>query len=121
MLNVNGVNDVRQREIHTEELVVSEPSATGVQLAIEKLKSYKSPGIDQIPAELINAGGRTIHGEIHELIFSVWNKMELPEGWKESVIVPIYKKSDKIDGSNCRGISLVSSTYKILSNILFSR
>jgi hypothetical protein len=27
-----------------------------VELAIEKLKSHKSPGIDQIPAELVKAG-----------------------------------------------------------------
>jgi hypothetical protein len=49
----------------------------------EKLKSNKSPGIDQIPAELIKAGGRTIHGEIHKLIISIWNKEEFPEEWKE--------------------------------------
>jgi len=35
---------------------VPEPSALEVELAIEKLKSHKSPGIDQIPAELIKAG-----------------------------------------------------------------
>jgi len=49
-------------------------------LAIEKLKSHKSPGIDQIPAELIQAEVRTIRYEIHKLIISVWNKEELPEG-----------------------------------------
>jgi hypothetical protein len=86
-----------------------------------KLKSHKSPGIDQIPAELIKAGGRIIQSEIHKLIISVWNKEELPEEWKESVIVPVYKKGDKTDCSNYRGISLLSTTYKILSNILLSR
>jgi hypothetical protein len=50
-----------------------------------------------------------------------WNKEELPEEWKESIIVPIYKKGNKADCSNYRGISLLSSTYKILSNILLSR
>jgi hypothetical protein len=64
-------------------------------MAIEKLKSHKSPGIDQIPAELIKAGGRITWSEIHKLIISIWNKEELPEKWKESVIVPIYKKGDK--------------------------
>jgi len=45
----------------------------------------------------------------------------LPEEWKESVIVPIYKKGDKTDCSNYRGISLLPSMYKILSSILMSR
>jgi hypothetical protein len=60
ILNLHGFSDVRQAEIHTVEPLVPEPSALGVELAIENLKSHKSPGIDQIPAELIKAGGRTI-------------------------------------------------------------
>ena len=50
---MHGVKDVRQAEIHTAEPLVPEPSAAEVELAINKLKSHKSPGIDQIPAELI--------------------------------------------------------------------
>jgi len=69
---------------------------------------------------LIKAGGKTIHCEIHKLIISIWNKEELPEEWKESIVVPIYKKSDKTDCSNYRSISLLPNTYKILSNILLS-
>ena len=44
---------------------MSEPSTFEVDLAIEKLKSHKSPGIDQILAELIKAGGKTLCYEIH--------------------------------------------------------
>ena len=47
--------------------------------------------------------------------------MELPEEWKESIILPIYKKGDKTDCSNYGGISYLSTTYKILSNILLSK
>ena len=46
LLNVHGFNDVRQREIHVTEPLVPEPSAFEFELAIEKLKSHKSPGID---------------------------------------------------------------------------
>jgi hypothetical protein len=97
ILNVHGVSDVTHAEIHTTEPPVPEPSVFEVELAIEKLKSHKSPGIDQIPGELIKAGGRTICCAIHKLIISVWNKEELPEEWKESIIVPIHKKGDKTD------------------------
>jgi hypothetical protein len=121
LLNIHGVNDVRQTEVHTAEPLVPEPSAFEVEMAIEKLKSHKSSGIDQSPAELIKAGGRIIRSEIHKLIISIWNKEELPEEWMESVIVPIYKESDATDCSNYRGISLLSTAYKILSNILLSR
>ena len=46
LLNVHMVNDVRQTEIHTAEPLVSEPSAFETEVAIEKLKRHKSPGID---------------------------------------------------------------------------
>jgi len=48
------------------------------------------------------------------------NKNELPEEWKELIIVPVCKKGDKTDWGNYRGISFLSSTYKILSNILLT-
>ena len=89
-MNVHGVDDVRQAEINTAEPLVPESSAFEVELAIEKLKSHKLPGIDQIPAELIKAGGSTIRCAIHKLIISICNKEELPEEWKESIIEPIY-------------------------------
>jgi hypothetical protein len=82
--------------------------------AIAKLKKYKSPGSDQIPAELIQAGGEILLSDIHKLINSVWNKERLPDQWKESIIVPIHKRGDKTDCNNYRGISLLSTSYKIL-------
>jgi hypothetical protein len=70
LLNIRRVNDVRQTAVHTGEPLVLEPSAFEVEMAIEKLKRRRSPGIDQIPAELIKAGGRIIRSDIHKLIIS---------------------------------------------------
>jgi hypothetical protein len=102
-----------QREIRTAEPLVPDSSAFEVAIATEKLKSHESPGTDQIPAELIKTGGRTISSEIHKLTNSVWNKEELPEQWKEPVVLPIYKKGDKTGCSNYRGISILSATYNV--------
>jgi sorting nexin-29 len=54
------------------------------------------------------------------LINSIWNTEELPNQRKESIIVPIYKEN-KIECSNYHGISLLSTSYKIVSNIHLSR
>jgi hypothetical protein len=51
----------------------------------------------------------------------MWNNEELPDQWNESILLPIHKNGDKTDCSNFRGISLLSTSYKILSNILLSR
>jgi hypothetical protein len=90
-------------------------------IAITKLKKYKSPGSDEIPEELIQAGGEILLPAIHKLMNFVWNKEELPDQWKTSVIVPVDKRGDKTDCNNCHGISLLSTSYKIVSNIFLSR
>jgi hypothetical protein len=63
--------------MHTTEPLVSEPISFKDGIAIGKLKRYKSLGIDQIPAELIQTGGNI-----------------LTKQQKESITVPIYKKGD---------------------------
>ena len=78
----HGVKNVGQVEIPTADPLVPEPSAFEVELAIDKLKSHKSPGVDEIPAELFKAGGGTICLKIHKLITSIWEKEKLPEEWK---------------------------------------
>jgi hypothetical protein len=77
-LNIQRISDLGGIEIHTAEPLVPEPSPFEVEIAIAKSKMYKSPGIDQIPAELIQAGDKTLHSDIHNLINSIWNKEELP-------------------------------------------
>jgi hypothetical protein len=93
---------MRQMDIHTAEPLVPEPSLAEVEIAIGNLKSYKSPGTDHIPTELIKAGGETLCSEIYKLIFSIWNREELPEC------------------NNYWGISLLSTAYKILASILLA-
>jgi hypothetical protein len=51
----------------------------------------------------------------------IWNKEELLHQWKESIIAPIHKNGDKTECSNYRGLSLLSTSYKIVSNNLLSR
>jgi len=121
LFNVHGVQDIGQAEIHTAEPLVPEPSASEFEVVIDKLKSHKSPCIDQIPAELVKVGDRTMCSEIHKLITSIWVREKLPEEWKESIIVPIHNKGDKRDCNNYRDLLLFTTTYKILSNILLSR
>jgi hypothetical protein len=70
LLNVHNVSDVRQIEVHTTEPLVPGPSRREVESAISTLKKYKSPGSDQIPAELIETGGETLQSVILNLIHS---------------------------------------------------
>jgi hypothetical protein len=91
-LNIHRVSDVRQIEIHTAEPLVPDPSPFEVEADIAKLKRYKTPGSDQIPAELIQAGGDILHSNIHKRITFIWNKEKLPDRWKEYIIPQVLKQ-----------------------------
>ena len=87
----------------------------------EKLKCHKSPDIDHNSAEAIKAGGRKIRYEIIKLIHSIRNKGQLHEEWKRLIVVTNYNKVDNTNCGNYRDITLLSTTYTILSKFLLSR
>jgi hypothetical protein len=68
LLTVHRASDVTQMEIYTAEPLVPIPSPFEVEIAIATLEKYKLSGSDQIPAEMILAGGETLQSEIHALI-----------------------------------------------------
>jgi hypothetical protein len=72
-----------------------------------------------MPAELIKAGSRAVHCDLDKLN-SIYSKEEFPQQWKGSIIVAIYKKGDKTDCSNYRGIFLLPATYSNSSYSLLS-
>jgi len=74
-------------------------------MAIEKLKRHISPGIDQILAELIKAGGRKTRSEIHGLLFIFGIRRKCLRSGKETIIVAIHKKGDKTDCTSYKGIT----------------
>jgi hypothetical protein len=63
--------------LHAAEPLVPECSYFEVEIAIEKLKICKLPGIKQIPAKLIKIGCNALYFVIHKLINSIWSKEEL--------------------------------------------
>jgi hypothetical protein len=84
VLNVHAVHDVRQMDIHVAEASVPEPSLVKMEIAIGKLKRYKSPGTDHILDELNKSGGETLCSELHNLICCIWN------GGNATAVVGIY-------------------------------
>jgi hypothetical protein len=64
---------------------------SSLEIVVAKLKKYKSPSFGEIPAELIQAVDEALVSVIHELSNSIFNKEELPDQWKESIIIPNKK------------------------------
>jgi hypothetical protein len=64
----HSVSHVRQMEIHAAETSIPEPSPVETGIRTAKLKSCKSPGTEQLPAELIQAEAK--HYGLRSLL---WN------------------------------------------------
>jgi hypothetical protein len=69
---------------------------------------------------MIQAGGETLWSEISEVINSIWSEEELPEQCKSLLLYQFTIRAIKQTVVNYEVISLLSTLYRILSNILLS-
>jgi hypothetical protein len=67
------------------------------QIHNEELKNINLQLLITFLQKLTHAGGNTLYSEINKFINSVWNEEELPQQWKESIILLIYRKGHKTD------------------------
>ena len=104
-----------------ENYVSDAPTAEEIYLAIEKLRNNKAPGSDNISAELLKYGSKKIVLVMEYMFSEIWKTEEIPEEWLKGIICPLHKKGDQLDCTNYRGITLLNSVYKVLSNILYYR
>lgn len=105
----------KEEEAEIEEYKITEQD---MDKAIARLKRRKAAGEDGIRNEAwINADKKTKE-KLRSIIQKVYNGAEIPEGWKEGWIFPIYKKGDRKKAENYRGITLMDTGYKIMAMIV---
>ena len=85
------------------------------------MTNNKSPGLDDIPADLLKHGMETFSEQLANLFSKMWRVEKLPQDWNKGVIIKLPKKGSLCDCNNWRGITLLSSTGKIFSKILLNR
>jgi len=78
-----------------------------------KIKKKKAAGIDSVPMEAWIYVGKDLRKRLVELLQKVWSTGKMPQDWKESIIVPLYKRGDEEKVINYRNISLQCTAYKI--------
>ena len=125
LLNVTGnidheaLDNIPQRITKTS--LDEIPTKDEMARAIAGLKDGKAPGGDGIPAEVWKYGGDNLFSRLHQLITNAWEMGSVPQAWKDASIITIYKKGDRTDCGNYRGISLLSIAVKIFARILLNR
>ena len=92
-----------------------------VESAVRSLKTGKSAGVDNIPAELLQAGGEAMIDALHVICSRIWETGEWPTVWTQSLIITLPKKGNLQMCQNYRTISLISHPSKVMLKILLNR
>ena len=92
-----------------------------VEIAVASLKKGKSAGVDNIPAELVQAGGETMIDVLTEICNRIWRTGEWPTPWTESLIITLPKKGNLQLCQNYRTISLISHSSKFMLKVNLNR
>ncbi|XP_048485578.1 uncharacterized protein LOC105392632 [Plutella xylostella] len=126
LLNVDRSADIRnigllpQLPLATE---LDEPlSRDEIVTAIRQQQNKRAVGSDLIPGELLKYGGEELHDLISELFVRMWEEERVPDDFKVSRIIALYKnKGDRSDCNSYRGISLLSAPGKAFARVLLNR
>ncbi|KAK3557295.1 hypothetical protein QTP70_026684, partial [Hemibagrus guttatus] len=111
---VEGVNSVEQK--------VDKIRKDEVRKALKRMKSGKAVGPDDIPVEVWKCQGEAAVEFLTSLFNRVLESERMPEEWRRSVLVPIFKnKGDVQSCSNYRGIKLMSHTMKLWERVVEAR
>ena len=93
-----------------------------VEYAVIHMKSGKAVGADQIPIDAWKSLGERGIDILWDLMQKIWEGEQIPNAWRSSILVPIYKgKGDIQNCGNYRGIKLMSHTMKVWERIIERR
>ena len=91
-----------------------------VKWALESITTSKASGGDRIPVELF----QILKDDAVKVLQSICQKFgnsQWPQDWKRSVFIPILKKGNAKECSNCCTIALISHASKVMLKILQAR
>ena len=92
-----------------------------VEVAVKSLKKGKAPGIDNIPAELVQAGGDCTIDALTKICNKIWKTGVWPTPWTQSLVITLPKKGDLQQCQNYRTISLISHPSKVMLKVILNR
>ena len=88
---------------------------------LNKLKTNKAPGLDSILNEFLVNSCPLMKEVLLKLFNSIFSTGCFPSQWATGEIIPIYKKGDKNNPENYRGVTLISAVGKLFTSILNTR
>ncbi|KAK3526616.1 hypothetical protein QTP70_030755 [Hemibagrus guttatus] len=122
LMNEENEREKRGERVNSVEQKVDKIRKDEVRKALKRMKSGKAVGPDDIPVEVWKCLGEAAVEFLTSLFNSILESEKIPEEWKRSVLVPIFKnKGDVQSCSNYRGIKLMSHTMKLWERVVEAR
>jgi exonuclease III len=115
------------RNVDYSDLTDCEITWGEISSTLKSIRNGKAAGLDRIPGEVYKLVSNEQHPTsnlakgIMVIINRAFSEKEFPMEWNDSIVVPIYKKGNKLEPNNYRGISLINTLLKVLAKILASR
>lgn len=92
-----------------------------VEVAVKALKQEKSAGIDNIPAEMVQAEGETMITTLTAICNNIWRTGIWPTSWSQSMIITLPTKENLQLCKNYRAISLIIHPNKAMLKMVINR
>ena len=97
------------------------PKKEEIIAAINSVRNHKAPGKDRLNAELFRAGAVTTASTLQSLFNAIWDRRKIPDGWNQGIIIKIPQKGALSEYNNWPGITLLSTSGKILAKVIMRR
>ena len=97
------------------------PSRDEIAGCVEKLRNHKAGTEEGIVNEMLKYGGPAILDMLAGLVETLWTTEMVPGHWRAGDIVNIFKKGDRKDPGNYRGITLLNVVGKLYTKVIDSR
>ena len=92
-----------------------------MKAALQSLEKGKSAGVDNIPAELVQAGGEDVITALTTICNRIWQTGEWLTPWTQSLVITLPKKGNLQQCQNYRTISLISHPSKVMLKVTLNR
>ena len=92
-----------------------------MEAAVKALKMGKSAGVNNTPAELVQAGGEAMIDILTTICNKIWKTGEWPTTWTQTLVITLLKKGNLQLCQNYRTISLISHPSKVTLKIILNR
>ena len=113
--------ELSHEPVHADDVLDAVPSVAEIDRALKQLACHKAGTSNGLVNELLKHGGPAFTAMFHSLVSVLWETECVPQHWRAGDIVNLFKKGDRADPGNYRGITLLDVVGKFYTMILNTR